>query len=139
MPALRPQVAEFPDSTRHEGKVGCNLPAYPPRWAITPAAPSECDCSTKERRTGGTEAVGMLDREMMCLFGELSRLKESIQADLRPAGRLGHLNTHGESVFQLLDVGDHQDAGEIILNGVNGLHQALAALGILGAKPLVYD
>ena len=44
-----------------------------------------------------------------------------------------------EGVLQLAQMGNDDDLGEVVPDGLDDLHQAFEALGILGAEPLVDD
>ncbi len=52
-------------------------------------------------------------------------------------GGLGALDAHGERLLHLVHVGDDQDALKVRLNGLDDVQDAIAALRVLGAEPLV--
>ena len=54
-------------------------------------------------------------------------------------GSLFHLNARGEGVFELVQMGNHEDLGEVVLDQIDGLDQALATLEVLRTKALVND
>src|SRR5690349_20163789 len=58
---------------------------------------------------------------------------------LRTARRLDHVDTRGEFVLQLVNMGNDQDLLEVILDRADRLHQALSPLRVMGAEALVDD
>src|SRR5690242_17404301 len=59
--------------------------------------------------------------------------------ELGAFGGLGDFDPGVESFFELVDVGDDQDELEVFGDGLDGIDQALAAFGVLGAEAFVDD
>ena len=54
-----------------------------------------------------------------------------IHTDHRPAVGLFHFDARGEGIFELVQVGNDEDLGEVLLDQVDRLDQALASQCIL--------
>ena len=72
-------------------------------------------------------------------MGEAAQTSCADHSTREPLGGLFHFDARREGVFQLLKVGDDQHLGKIRPHQVDGLDQALAAVGILRAKTFVDD
>jgi hypothetical protein len=49
----------------------------------------------------------------------------------------GHMDAHGELLFQFVNVGNNDDKRKFVFDHVNGFDQVFAALSVLGAEALV--
>ena len=50
---------------------------------------------------------------------------------------LGDLDPHRKRLFDVVDVGYHDDFLEVVLNGLDGLSEPFLPCGVLGAETLV--
>src|SRR5262249_16007554 len=75
----------------------------------------------------------------LCASASRRQREALIDRDLTAGRTLGHLDARWEAVFQLVDVRDHEDAREVVLDCLDRFEEAVAPFLVLRAEAFVHE